>query len=309
MSAPESSNSKAPPSLLADAAKSAPPANNARILANLEGRVTQQAAPRRRSKLPFVLAGLLVVAGGGIAAWQLQKPRQADHDVAAVEQASNAVQQKAAAPASAGSAAQLAAADANAQKDAASAPHAATIITDENSDADAKSASASVSGADANPLSRALADGAVPVGASAPAVAASKPAVAAVKLPAASPTSTAHAKRETAKDRHEEKVAAAHAEKDKHADTKKVAAKNDSDADLLEALVARTTPYNAKKPAVPAAQQPADKAQAKKSLAEQVKECGTRGFFEEELCRWRVCDGHWGKDPACPNASAQAKQN
>ena len=32
------------------------------------------------------------------------------------------------------------------------------------------------------------------------------------------------------------------------------------------------------------------------SLASRVKECSERGFFEDQLCRWRVCEGHWGKD-------------
>jgi hypothetical protein len=43
-------------------------------------------------------------------------------------------------------------------------------------------------------------------------------------------------------------------------------------------------------------------------LAERVKECGTRGFFEDQLCRWRVCDGHWGKDPSCPGSATPPKQ-
>ncbi|QCP52336.1 hypothetical protein FAZ95_24465 [Trinickia violacea] len=318
MNAPDSSNSKAPPSLLADAAKGAQ-ANNARILANLEGRVAAQPAPaKKRSKLPFVLAGLLVIAGGGIAAWQVQKVKQTDHALAAVAPAAGDAEQKAAVSANAGSAAQLAAAASAAQKDAASAPHAATIITEDNSDADTKAAPlAGASGVADNRLSRALAEGAEPAsgappggaapGVSTPAVAAA-PAIAAAKpVSSAKPSNTAasRAKREAASERHASKVELAHAAK--HTETKKVASKNDSDADLLAALVARTPPYSAKKPAVPAAQPGAKAPQASTSLAEQVKDCSTRGFFEDQLCRWRVCDGHWGTDPACPNA-AQAKQ-
>ncbi|MGV2293003.1 hypothetical protein AAHK20_30140 [Trinickia sp. YCB016] len=307
MNAPDSSNSKAPPSLLADAAKGAQ-ANNARILANLEGRVAAQPAPaKKRSKLPFVLAGLIAIAGGGIAAWQVQKVKQTDHELAAVAPAAGDAEQKAAVPA-AGSAATLAA--------AASAPHAATIITEDNSDADTKGGTlAGASGVADNRLSRALADGAEPASgtppggtpaamaptvAPAPVVAAAKP----VNSAKPSNTSPSRAKREAASDRHASKVELAHAAK--HAETKKVASKNDSDADLLAALVARTPPYSAKKPAVPATQA-GEKARPSASLADQVKDCGTRGFFEDQLCRWRVCDGHWGKDPACPNA-AQAKQ-
>jgi hypothetical protein len=303
MSAPDSSNSKAPPSLLNDAAKGAQ-ANNSRILANLEGRVAAQPAPaKKRSKLPFVVAGLIVIAGGSIAAWQVQKSKPTDHELAAVAPAAGDAEQKAAAPANAGSAAQLAAA-----ASAASAPHAATIITEDSADADTKAAAlAGASGGADNRLSRALAEGAEPAsaaapGAAAPVVAAAKP-VSSVKQPGASP-SVAHAKRQAANDRHASKVELAHAAK--HGDTTKVASKEDSDADLLAALVARTPPYSAKKPAVPAGQ-PTAKGHPGSSLAEQVKDCGTRGFFEDQLCRWRVCDGHWGKDPACPNA-AQAKQ-
>lgn len=35
----------------------------------------------------------------------------------------------------------------------------------------------------------------------------------------------------------------------------------------------------------------------------QLKQCGTMGFLESELCRFKVCDGRWGRDPACPEYS------
>ncbi|HSY29987.1 MAG TPA: hypothetical protein VK832_20920, partial [Burkholderiaceae bacterium] len=63
MSAPDSSNSKAPPSLLADTAKGSQ-ANGSRILANLEGRVEPPTDKPRRSKAPAVLVALLVIAAG-----------------------------------------------------------------------------------------------------------------------------------------------------------------------------------------------------------------------------------------------------
>jgi hypothetical protein len=31
-----------------------------------------------------------------------------------------------------------------------------------------------------------------------------------------------------------------------------------------------------------------------------VKRCQALGFFEGQLCRLRICSGHWGKDAACP---------
>ncbi|OXH86278.1 phage tail protein, partial [Burkholderia multivorans] len=92
----------------------------------------------------------------------------------------------------------------------------------------------------------------------------------------------------------------------KHRDTsvRTASAKDDPDADLLAALVARTKPAD-KKAAAQKAQPVPTKAAAATggSLAARVKECSERGFFEDQLCRWRVCDGHWGKDPACPTAA------
>ncbi len=63
MSAPDDSNSKAPPSLLSSDAGKGSGANHSRILANLEGRVSPQTenAPRSR-KGPIALIALAVVA-------------------------------------------------------------------------------------------------------------------------------------------------------------------------------------------------------------------------------------------------------
>lgn len=63
MSAPENSNSKAPPSLLSDKAKGAD-GNGSRILANLEGRVAPPNDKPRRSRTPLALVALLVIAAG-----------------------------------------------------------------------------------------------------------------------------------------------------------------------------------------------------------------------------------------------------
>ncbi|TPQ46284.1 phage tail protein, partial [Burkholderia ubonensis] len=88
----------------------------------------------------------------------------------------------------------------------------------------------------------------------------------------------------------------------------KASAKDDPDADLLAALVARTKPAD-KKAAAQKAQAAPTKTAATTggSLAARVKECEQRGFFEDQLCRWRVCDGHWGKDPACPSAAQSSE--
>jgi hypothetical protein len=123
----------------------------------------------------------------------------------------------------------------------------------------------------------------------------------------------ARPERESAKNRRAEKVAAAHASK--HDKRRASRTKDDPDADLLAALVARTKPYDAKaaKPASGAAAakaaQPAAKAQTA-SLSDQLKACEKGNFFEAQACHWRVCSGHWGKDAACPSAApASATQS
>jgi hypothetical protein len=313
MSAPESSNSKAPPSLLSDKAKGAD-GNGSRILANLEGRVAPPTDKPRRLKTPLLLVALLVIAAGGWGAWHMQQRLQ----TASLASAMPASAEKVAAPASAVSGAPQVVAKAEAP--AAASSQAATIVADDSdSKAPATSAGASASG-DESRLSRALADGAEPSNASAPV--ASATAASAVMVPAAkhgkSSTAVAsNAKHETAAHGKKESASASnhHASAPTAiAQTKKSrpagnASKDDSDADLLAALVARTKPADAKTAdGNTATKVSASASPGNAKLAERVKECGQRGFFEDQLCRWRVCDGHWGKDPACPGAAAQARQ-
>lgn len=109
------------------------------------------------------------------------------------------------------------------------------------------------------------------------------------------------------------------------------AASADADVDLIEALVARVS--GERRPAERAA---ADAA-ARRELAaaspapvrnagagkpgpsrdvvqrspeatteELVQRCRALGFLEGELCRWRICEGRWGKDAACSQAPADA---
>jgi hypothetical protein len=313
MSAPESSNSKAPPSLLSDKAKGAD-ANGSRILANLEGRVAPPTDKPRRSKTPLLLVASLVIAAGGWGAWHMQQRMQ----TTSLASATPANAEKAAVPASAaGSAPQV---TAKAEVPAAASSQAATIIADDSdSKAPAASASAPASGDDSR-LSRALANGAEPSNASTPV--ASATAASAVTVPAAkhgkSATAVAsNAKHETAAHgKKESAIASSHhaSAPTAVAQTKKSraaggASKDDSDADLLAALVARTKPADAKAAdGNTATKVSASATSGNAKLAERVKECGQRGFFEDQLCRWRVCDGHWGKDPACPGAAPQARQ-
>ncbi|MBF3540089.1 phage tail protein, partial [Burkholderia pseudomallei] len=70
-------------------------------------------------------------------------------------------------------------------------------------------------------------------------------------------------------------------------------------------------PADAAKPSTSAAPKKAAAAattSADTSLAARVKACSERGFFEDQLCRWRVCENHWGKDPACPTSATQNRQ-
>ena len=314
MSAPESSNSKAPPSLLPSADKNAQPGGS-RILANLEGRVDASAASDKssRSRAPWLLVALLVVAAGGFGAWQVRQ-----HHAVAVTEAgsgSNAVQ-AAAKPAAASNAAVAVAAAASAAS--AVQPQPATIVADDSDDKAAANASASASGPavasssdakgdnDNSRLSRALADGAKDASAPAAGTVASHASHEASKQEVAAARGK-HETREAMREAHENaKKRTVVAQSKKPADAKAGQGK-DSDVDLLAALVAHTEPYKSgEKPAATATKVSTP---ASGSLAEQVKACGQRGFFSDQLCLWRVCDGHWGKDPACPNSSAtQARQ-
>ncbi|WP_321851869.1 phage tail protein [Burkholderia diffusa] len=316
MSAPENSNSKTPPSLLSDtkpAGEGGP--QQSRILANLEGRVTPPAeAPRRSLKGPIAAVVALVVAVGGWGAWRWQQQSGEQAVVAAAP----APAQAAKAEAASGAAVQVA------QNAASAAPAAqpATIVNDDAASQTVASASGA-SGADNSRLSRALANGADDASgaATAGAVAATAAAAAATTKSAKADAAQsgkvaargkadakADAKAEARKHHKEQQAELAQAKKRHDATTRtasaKAAGKDDPDADLLAALVARTKPAD-KKVAAQKGQAVPTKTAATTggSLAARVKECSERGFFEDQLCRWRVCDGHWGKDPACPTAA------
>lgn len=322
MSAPENSNSKAPPSLLSDKAKGAD-GNGSRILANLEGRVAPPADKPRRSRTPLALVALLVIAAGGWGAWHMQQRGQ-NESLAAAAPASAVNIGKAAVPASAvNGAVQVAA---NAQAPAPASSQAATIIADD-SDSKAATASSASAGAAESRLSRALADGAEPSGASVPVASVASVASGASASSARVASTAKHDKSPAiaSKSKHEAgthgKKESATASASSHrsstttaaAQSKKAkpdaASKDDSDADLLAALVARTKPADSKaSTGNPATKVATSAGPGNAKLAERVKECGQRGFFQDQLCRWRVCDGHWGKDPACPGSTPQARQ-
>ncbi|RQR27505.1 phage tail protein [Burkholderia sp. Bp9143] len=314
MSAPENSNSKTPPSLLSDtkpAGEGGP--QQSRILANLEGRVTPSAEPPRRSlKGPIAAVVALVVAVGGWGVWRWQQQSGEQAVVAAAPAQAPAKVE----PAS-GGAVQVA------QNAASAAPAAqpATIVNDDAASQTVASASGA-SGADSSRLSRALANGADDASgaATAGAVAATAAVAAATKTANADTAkgdkvaarskaeAKAESKAEARKHHKEQQAELAQAKKRREATTRtasaKASGKDDPDADLLAALVARTKPADKKAAAQKGQAVPTKTAAATGgSLASRVKDCSERGFFEDQLCRWRVCDGHWGKDPACPTAA------
>ncbi|MBN3839936.1 MULTISPECIES: phage tail protein [Burkholderia] len=315
MSAPENSNSKSPPSLLSDTKPAGDGAQQSRILANLEGRVTPPAEPPRRSlKAPIAAVVALVVAVGGWGAWRMQHASE-QAPVVAAEAAPAA-----AAPAKAAAASDTAVQVAQNAASAASAVQPATIVNDDAASRTVASAS-SASAADNSRLSRALANGAddasgaATAGAAAAAAATTKTAKAdaakgakvAARGKADAKTDTkVDAKADARKHHKEQQVELAQAKKHRDATptrTGKAGGKDDPDADLLAALVARTKPADKKLAAQKVQAVPTKTAATTGSLASRVKECSERGFFEDQLCRWRVCEGHWGKDPACPSAA------
>ena len=293
MSAPETT-SKGRPSLLSETAPGTPDASS-RILASLEGRVSAQQLPRRRSKKPLGVAALLAVVGiGAFGAWQWQHAHDAGRALTAVANHPDKAHGAAGASAAVASNASGAAASAHVVQDGqsgASAPKAAVIVAD-TTVASASASAQNATGTD--PLSRALANGASSVEKSAAPAGASAMAIAGKTVVVTKPA--AHSEHESAKSRRAEKLAAERANKHRPA------VKHDPDVDLLAVLVARTKPYDAHAPqpasgakGAPAKAHPVD-------VAAQIKQCDKSNFFQAQLCRWRVCSDYWGKDPACPSA-------
>lgn len=291
MSAPETT-SKGRPSLLSETAPGGPD-NSSRILASLEGRVSAQQLPRRRSKKPWGIAAVLAVIGvGALGAWQWQRSQDAGHAVVASAASHAAAGASAAAVANASGAA---ASSARVAQGAASAPQAAVIVAENTA------SSPAVTGTD--PLSRALANGASSTD-KATAAAGASSAAAAGKQSAAAKPAAAQAQHESTKNHRTEKLAAERG--GKHGKDRAVAKHDDPDVDLLAALVARTKPYDAHAPQKSASDAKAAAAKGHPvSVAAQVKQCDKSNFFEAQLCRWRVCSDRWGKDPACPNANSE----
>ena len=326
MSTPDSTHSKGRrPSLLSETAPGAAD-NSSRILANLEGRVlAQQPVRGRSSKKSWVAAALAVVALATVAAlgacqWQRIEPGEHPIVAAGADQPHGAVTMTvsaaSAASAASGSLAHRSPGEHSGQRDESPVPQAAVIVAD-----DPMHANPAAAGDRVDPLSRALASGVTPAQAadnvsSSTTVAAAASAASGAKPSPAAKAVASRTEHERAQRRRAEKVAGAHA--GKHAKGRVPAAKDDPDADLLAVLVARTKPYHADAPkgasatTAGKAKQPSVQARTA-SLSDQMKVCDKGNLFEAQACRWRVCSGHWGKDPVCPspassNASADRTQ-
>jgi len=264
------------PSLLAGRSPSPNERASSRILATLEGRVpdaeVKHLAPKRRSRAPLLLLLLLLIgaAGAGLLA-VFDVP---DLPVVAKSDAPPA----AAPPPAAAAARPAAASEAGAQ------PSSAAIIEDHPlaqltrpDEDDTRVAQ--------NPLS-ALAVTAAPPQAALSAPEASK---------GAGPTVR----------RAEHAAGGAHAATAPSAPPRAKAPRNDSDAALLAALMSYGLP-----PASP----PGTKVYKTDGvfvrelpgspLPTRLEQCRKLGVLESEQCRLRVCAGHWGTAPECPNPQA-----
>ena len=299
------------PSLLAARASPSDARDAARILASLEGRVPEAEArhmpPKRRSKAQLLVLLLLI---GGVAAaflwavYDTQDPpvvvAQADsgsasselHEppppAAAMAPAPESPSAIAAPPAAMPSSAASHEADPPASSAAIIEDHPLAQLTQPDAQADAREPS--------NPLS------ALAVTAAAP-----KPAAVAAPRPAAASAShspVAQAPGPTVQRARESAASADAAPKTAQA-RGKAAPRNDGDAALLAALMSYGLP-----PASP----PGTKVYKSDGifvrelpgspLAARLDACRKLSFLESEQCRLRVCAGHWGTAPECPNAQA-----
>lgn len=297
------------PSLLAGRSSSADEQQSSRILATLEGRVPEAEAkhlpPRQRSKTPLLVLLVLFLGCVGAGLWAVYDTAELPVVVARMEPDARPAGN---APA-AGAATAAGAAPANAQGNAAAVaqarmpagaeapPSSAAAIIDDHPLA--QLTQSADQGEPANPLAALAVTAAAPKPAAAPRAAQPK---------APGPT-TQRAERSR------EATVVAAATPGAPASTSKTAPargkatpRNDSDAALLATLMAYGLP-----PASP----PGTKVYKTdgifvrelpgSSLATRLGECRKLGFLESEQCRLRVCAGHWGTAPECPNAQSHVE--
>jgi len=324
MSVPDPSNSKAPPSLLSGKEK-AEHANSSRILASLEGRVESGPERPRRSKSAYTLLALLIAGAAAWGGWHYLRDARTDSRTDSPTDSPISAQAGAngnKTVVAAGASSQLASAAGNTAA-AFKATSGATVQVAGAQAPAVTSQAASIVAADDNAtpkttgrIASALENGASEELAASAATPANKVAnttdVAGKKVAkseiVAQGDATAARKslrqdvreaRDSKTSRHETLAA----QNKKRPPAQNAGKPEDQDVDLLAALVSRTKPYTP--PATDKRDTAATKLSAKADagLAARLKECGKDNFFTDEICRWRVCDGHWGKDPACPAAS------
>lgn len=319
MSVPDPSNSKAPPSLLSGKEK-AEHANSSRILASLEGRVESGPERPRRSKSAYALLALLIAGAAAWGGWHYLRDARTDSSIsiqagangnktfvaagASSQPASAAGNSAAALKATSGATAQVAGAQAPAVNS-----QAASIVAADDDNATPKTTGRIASALENGASEELAASAAAPANKVAnTADAAGKKAAKPEKTTVAQGDAKATRKslrqdvreaRDSKTSRHETLAA----QNKKRPPAQNVGKPEDQDVDLLAALVSRTKPYTP--PATDKRDIAATKLSAKADagLAARLKECGKDNFFTDEICRWRVCEGHWGKDPACPAAS------
>jgi hypothetical protein len=326
MSVPDPSNSKAPPSLLSGKEK-AEHANGSRILASLEGRVESGPERPRRSKSVYALLALLIAGAAAWGGWHYL------HDARTDSRSDSTTDSSISAQAGANGNKTVAAAGASSQPASAAGNTAAALKATSGATVQVAGAqapavtsqAASIVAADDNAtpkttgrIASALENGASEELAASAAAPANKVAnttdVVGKKAAKSEKTTVAQGDAKAARKSLRQDVREARDSKTPRQETlaaqnkKRPPAQNagkpeDQDVDLLAALVSRTKPYTP--PATDKRDTAATKLSAKADagLAARLKECGKDNFFTDEICRWRVCDGHWGKDPACPAAS------
>lgn len=273
------------PSLLAGRSSAVDEPQSSRILASLEGRVpdaeVKHLPVRQRSRTPLLVLLLLFLGAAGAGLWAVYDTAQlpvvvarVDGDAPRPSQPQTQTQTQAPA-ANAGAAGMPAAPRASMPANADAAPSNAAAIIDDHPLAQlTRPSEADVP----NPLA------ALAVTAAPPKPASATPRAATAKAPGpATPAATS-------------KTAPARG---------KAAPRNDSDAALLATLMSYGLP-----PASP----PGTKVYKTDGifirelpgspLSARLAECRKLGFLESEQCRLRVCAGHWGTAPECPNAQA-----
>lgn len=286
------------PSLLAGRSSSADEPQSSRILAALEGRVpdaeVKHLSPKTRSKTPLVILLLLFLGAAGAGLWAVYDIAPLPVVTASIDAGKPAASTLPEASGATAANSAAAAAQARAPVAAEPPPSSAASIVDDHPLAQLTQPDAQADMREpANPLA------ALAVTTPAPKPPAAPPQAASSK--GAGPT-TQRAREGAGATA----VAAAPAASPKTAPARgKATPRNDADAALLATLMSYGLP-----PASP----PGTKVYKTDgifmrelpgaSLATRLSECRKLDFLQSEQCRLRVCAGHWGTAPECPNAQA-----